>query len=94
MAENIPTKFLQPVRPVRRFYEFGEFRLDPAERRLLRALFRAPREKVEQFFDGDRLREVVRESRRGAARQVLRRAIACDSDEHHRREKRYSHRDR
>ena len=36
MAENIPTKFVQPVRPVRRFYEFGEFRLEPAERRLLR----------------------------------------------------------
>jgi Tol biopolymer transport system component/DNA-binding winged helix-turn-helix (wHTH) protein len=36
LAESFPTKFLQPARPVKQCYEFGEFRLEPAERRLLR----------------------------------------------------------
>jgi DNA-binding winged helix-turn-helix (wHTH) protein/Tol biopolymer transport system component len=36
LAEFIPTKFLQPARPLKQSYEFGKFRLEPAERRLLR----------------------------------------------------------
>jgi DNA-binding winged helix-turn-helix (wHTH) protein/Tol biopolymer transport system component len=36
VAEIFPTRFLQSGRPVIRFYEFAEYCLEPAERRLLR----------------------------------------------------------